>query len=150
VRPDERGATNRPLRHGGCHFGVAAFAAKEDQMPDYRPNAPSADLFSPDEYLVLCDWFKADYPRSGQRIDDILDEWRIPEEINGYSRSCAGVAQLVEWEQARWAYLFDTGRMRYLLGVAAIAIAIASAMAAVTVCLVISTSPGEGGRPPGT
>jgi hypothetical protein len=65
-------------------------------MPDYRPNAPSADLFSADEHLVLCDWFQTDYPRSGQRIDEILDEWGIPEEINGYqARSSAGVAQIV-------------------------------------------------------
>jgi hypothetical protein len=80
-------------------------------MPDYRPNAPSAGLFSADEHLVLCDWFKTDYPRSGQRIDDILDEWGIPAEINGYSRSSAGVAQIVlgriQCRLPQWAAVGD-------------------------------------------
>jgi hypothetical protein len=38
--------------YGGCHSGDAALAAKEDQMPDYCPDASSADLFTADEELV--------------------------------------------------------------------------------------------------
>jgi hypothetical protein len=64
-------------------------------MPDYRPNAPSVDLFTTDEHLVLCDWFTVDCPSSGRRIDDIFDEWNIPNEIPRYSRIDAAVAQIL-------------------------------------------------------
>jgi hypothetical protein len=46
-------------------------------MPDCRPDAPSADLFTGGEHLVLCDWFGVGYPCFGRWIDDILDEWNI-------------------------------------------------------------------------
>jgi hypothetical protein len=42
-------------------------------MPDYRPDAPSADLFTADEHPVLCDRFGVDYPCSQLWIDDILE-----------------------------------------------------------------------------
>jgi hypothetical protein len=71
------------------------FVAKEDHMPDYRPNAPAVDLFTADEHLVLCDWFGVD-PRGSERsVRDILDEWSIPEEIYGYQRPSAAVAQIL-------------------------------------------------------
>jgi hypothetical protein len=69
-------------------------AAKEDDMPDYRPDAPSVDLFTAHEHLILCDWFGVD-PRGSERVGDILDEWSIPEEIYGYSRPSAAVAQIL-------------------------------------------------------
>jgi hypothetical protein len=71
------------------------FAAKEDDMPDYCPDAPLVDLFTADEHVVLCDWFGVD-PRSFERsVWDILDEWSIPEEIYRYSRPSAAVAQIL-------------------------------------------------------
>jgi len=64
-------------------------------MPDYRHHAPSVDLFTDDEHLVLCDWFGVDYPRSERWIDDILDEWNIPYEIPEHRRIDAAVAQIL-------------------------------------------------------
>jgi len=64
-------------------------------MPDYRPDALSVDLFTADEHLVFCDWFGVDHHRSEQSVRDILDEWNTPEEIYGYRRTSAGVAQIL-------------------------------------------------------
>jgi hypothetical protein len=64
-------------------------------MPDYRPGAPSVDLFTPDEHLVLCDWFGVDCPRSGRWIWEVLDEWNIPEEVYRHERTGAAVAQIL-------------------------------------------------------
>jgi len=64
-------------------------------MPDFRPGAPAVDLFTVDEHLVLCDWFGIDHPRSERWVPDILDEWNIPEEICGYQRTSAAVAQVL-------------------------------------------------------
>ena len=64
-------------------------------MPDYRSGAPAVDLFTVDEHLVLCDWFGIDHPRSERWVPDILDEWNIPEEICGYQRTSAAVAQVL-------------------------------------------------------
>jgi hypothetical protein len=36
-------------------LAMRPFVAKEDHMPDYRPDAPAVDLFTADEQLVLCD-----------------------------------------------------------------------------------------------
>ena len=80
-------------------------------MLDYRPDAPSVDLFTADEHLVLCDFFGVDYPRSGRWIWDILDEWNIPEEVHRHERTGAAVAQiLLERIQDRlpqWAAVGD-------------------------------------------
>jgi len=94
-------------------------------MPDFRPDAPSVDLFTADENLVLCDWFGVGLSRSEQLalwsqravrprgrhaededdeeddeplfpVDRILDEWEIPKEIPLlYSRSGVAVAQIL-------------------------------------------------------
>jgi len=49
-------------------------------MPDYRPDAPSVDLFTADEHLILCYWFGVGCPCFGRWIDDLL-EWIISREI---------------------------------------------------------------------
>ena len=64
-------------------------------MPDYRHHAPSVDLFTDDEHLVLCDWFGVDYARYERWIDDILDGWNIPNEIPEHRRIDAAVAQIL-------------------------------------------------------
>jgi len=64
-------------------------------MPDYQPNAPSVDLFTADEHLVLCDWFGVNYPPSERWIEDILDEWNIPRDICHYQRTDAAVARIL-------------------------------------------------------
>ena len=64
-------------------------------MPDYRPGAPSVDLFTADEELVLATWFEIDRPSYGPRIDDIFDRWNIPSEIPDYRRIDAAVAQIL-------------------------------------------------------
>jgi hypothetical protein len=64
-------------------------------MPDYRPDAPSVDLFTADEELVLATWFDIDRPPSRRWVDDILDEWNIPDEIPEYGRIDAAVAQIL-------------------------------------------------------
>lgn len=64
-------------------------------MPDYRPNAPWVDLFTADEYIILCDWFRIDYPPSDRWIYDILDEWNIPSELDRFDPTDAAVAQIL-------------------------------------------------------
>ena len=64
-------------------------------MPDYQPIAPSVDLFTADEHLVLCDWFGVNYPPSERWIEDILDEWNIPRDICHYKRTDAAVARIL-------------------------------------------------------
>jgi len=64
-------------------------------MSDYRPNAPLEDLFTADEHLVLCDWFGVEHRSSERCVRDILDEWNIPQEIYGYRRTSAAVAQFL-------------------------------------------------------
>jgi hypothetical protein len=64
-------------------------------VPDYRPDAPSVDLFTADEELVLATWFEIDHPSYGPRIDDIFDPWNIPSEIPDYRRIDAAVAQIL-------------------------------------------------------
>jgi hypothetical protein len=71
------------------------FVAKEDQLPDCRPDAPSVDLFTTDEQLLLCDWFGVDHLRSERCVRDILDEWKIPKEIYGYQPTNTAVAQIL-------------------------------------------------------
>jgi Phage integrase family len=94
-RAPTTGAANRPSGTVAAIPAMRPFAAKEDQLPDYRPNAPSVDLFTADEHLVLCDWFGVDHHRSERSVRDILDEWNIPEEIDGYQRTSAAVAQIL-------------------------------------------------------
>ena len=95
MRPDCRGAANRPSGPVVAILAMRPFVAKEDHMPDYRPDAPAVDLFTADEQLVLCDWFGVDTRRSERWVRDILDEWNIPEEIYGYPRTSAAVAQIL-------------------------------------------------------
>ena len=64
-------------------------------MPEYRPDAPSVDLFTADEELVLATWFDIDHPQYGSRVDDIFDRWNIPSEILDYRRIDAAVAQIL-------------------------------------------------------
>ena len=64
-------------------------------MPDYQPNAPSVDLFTADEHLVLCDWFGVNHPPPERWIEDILDEWNIPPDIYHYQRTDAAVAGIL-------------------------------------------------------
>jgi hypothetical protein len=90
-----RGAANRPSGTVVAILAMRPFVAKEDPMPDYRHHAPSVVLFTEDEHLVLCDWFGVDYPRSERWIDDILDEWNIPNEIPEHRRIDAAVAQIL-------------------------------------------------------
>jgi hypothetical protein len=64
-------------------------------MPDYCPDASSADLFTADEELVLATWFEIDRPPSGRRIDDIFKGWNILSEIPDYRRIDTAVAQIL-------------------------------------------------------
>lgn len=91
-------------------------------MPEYRPDAPSVDVFTADELLVLSEWFGVMLSRSEELalwsrrvvrpsgrphaegeddeplfpVDRILDEWGIPKEIPlVYSRSGVAVAQIL-------------------------------------------------------
>ena len=64
-------------------------------MPDYRSDAPAVELFTADEDLVLATWFEIDRPFSERQVDDILDQWNIPEEIPEYRRIDAAVAQIL-------------------------------------------------------
>ena len=64
-------------------------------MPDYRSDALAVELFTADEDLVLATWFEIDRPFSERQVDDILDQWNIPEEIPEYRRIDAAVAQIV-------------------------------------------------------
>jgi hypothetical protein len=64
-------------------------------MPDYRADAPSVDLFTADEELVLATWFEIDGPPCGGPVDDIFDGWNIPSEIPDYRRIDTAVAQIV-------------------------------------------------------
>jgi len=89
VRPDCRGAANRPSGAVVAILAMRPFVANEDHMADYRPDAPAVDLFTADEQLVLCDWFGVDPRRSERWVRDIFDEWNIPEEIYGYPRTSA-------------------------------------------------------------
>src|SRR5262249_14743211 len=93
-----------------------------DQMPDYRPDAPSADLFTSEELLVLNEWFGVKLSRAEELalwsrrvvppterpdeedeedyvplfpVDRILDEWEIPKEIAEYRRIDVAVAQIL-------------------------------------------------------
>jgi hypothetical protein len=91
-------------------------------MPDFRPDAPSTDLFTPEELLVLNKWFGIKLSRAEELalwsrrvvpptersdeedeedyvplfpIDRILDEWEIPQEIAEYRRIDVAVAQIL-------------------------------------------------------
>jgi hypothetical protein len=64
-------------------------------MADYRPDAPSVDLFTVDEELVFATWFEIDHPSHGPRIDDIFDRWNIASEIPDYRRIDTAVAQIL-------------------------------------------------------
>jgi len=64
-------------------------------MHDYCPDAPSVDLFTADEELVVTIWFEIDHPSYGPRIDDIFDGWNIPSEIPDYRCIDAAVAQIL-------------------------------------------------------
>ena len=91
-------------------------------MPDYRPGAPSVDVFTPDELLVLNEWFGVELSPSERSalwsrrvvhptgrpdeedeeddvplflVDRILDEWEIPKEIAEYQRIDVAVAQIL-------------------------------------------------------
>jgi hypothetical protein len=64
-------------------------------MSDYCPDAPSVDLFTVDEELVLTTWFEIDRPPYGCRVDDIFDRWNIPSEIPDYRRIDTAVAQVL-------------------------------------------------------
>jgi hypothetical protein len=44
-------------------------------MPDYRPGAPSVDLFTAGEHLVRWDGFGVDYPRSERCAQRRLEPW---------------------------------------------------------------------------
>jgi len=78
-------------------------------MPDYRPDAPSVDLFTADEKLVLATWFEIDRPSYGSRIDAIFDRWNIPSEIPDYRRIDTAVAQIllerIQDDLPKWAAL---------------------------------------------
>ena len=64
-------------------------------MPDYRSDYPAVELFTADEDLVLATWFEIDRPFSERQVDDILDQWNIPEEIPEYRRIDAAVGQIL-------------------------------------------------------
>jgi hypothetical protein len=64
-------------------------------MPDYLPDAPSVDLFTADEELVLATWFEIDRPPYERRVDDIFDEWNILSEILYCRRIDTAVAQIL-------------------------------------------------------
>jgi hypothetical protein len=64
-------------------------------MPDYRPCAPSVDLFTADEEFVLATWFEIDLPPYGRLIADIFDARNIPSEIPDYRRIDTAVAQIL-------------------------------------------------------
>ena len=70
----------------------------QDKMTDYPnfpPNAPSVDVFTADELLVLSEWFEVEHPRSERSVENILDEWDIPQDISEYRRLDAAVAQIL-------------------------------------------------------
>jgi hypothetical protein len=56
----------------------------QDKMTDYpHPrDAPSVDVFTADELLVLSEWFEVEHPRSERSVENILDEWDIPQDIS--------------------------------------------------------------------
>ena len=64
-------------------------------MPDFRPDAPSVDLFTADENLVLCDWFGVERPNCNKSVEGVLDEWGVPTKIYWYQRTDAAVAQIL-------------------------------------------------------
>ena len=64
-------------------------------MPYYRFGEPAVYLFTADEFFVLCDWFGIDKPPSERVIEEILDEWDIPKQIDFYRRTDAAVAQIL-------------------------------------------------------
>ena len=70
-------------------------------MHDYCPDAPSVDLFTADEKLVLATWFKIDRPSYGPRVDDIFDRWNISSDIPDYRRIDAAVARALSEQAAR-------------------------------------------------
>jgi len=78
-------------------------------MPDYRPDAPSLNLFTADEELVLETWFEIDRWSCGRRIDNILDGWNIPSEIPYYRRIVAltPLSRKFCWSGSRM--VFQTG-----------------------------------------
>ena len=58
-------AFGQPSLHTvAANSGDVAFVAKEYQMPEYRPDAPSVDVFTADELLVLSEWFGVGLSRS--------------------------------------------------------------------------------------
>jgi hypothetical protein len=87
---------------------------KMTDYPHYPPNAPSVDVFAADELLVLSEWFEVEHPPSERSIEDILDEWDIPQDISEYRRLGAAVAQiLLERVQDRlpqWAAVTNDSR----------------------------------------
>ena len=84
-------------------------------MTDYpHPrDAPSVDVFTADELLVLSEWFEVEHPRSERSVENILDEWDIPQDISEYRRLDAAVAQiLLERSQdhlPQWAAVTNDG-----------------------------------------
>jgi hypothetical protein len=64
-------------------------------MLDFRPDAPSVNLFTADEYLVLCDWFRVDRPDFDRSVWEVLDEWNIPDEVCRFDRTDAAAAQIL-------------------------------------------------------
>jgi hypothetical protein len=68
---------------------------KKTDYPHYPPDAPSVDVFTADELLVLSEWFGVEHPPSERSIEDILDEWDIPQDISEYRRLDAAVAQIL-------------------------------------------------------
>jgi hypothetical protein len=69
----------------------------QDKMTDYpHPrDAPSVDVFTADELLVLSEWFDVEHPRLERSVENILDEWDIPQDISEYRRLDASVAQIL-------------------------------------------------------
>lgn len=86
----------------------------QDKMTDYpHPrDAPSVDVFTADELLVLSDWFEVEHPRSERSVENILDEWDIPQDISEYRRLDAAVAQILLESQdhlPQWAAVTNDG-----------------------------------------
>jgi len=66
IKSASRGAGRRQpsLQTVAANSGDVALVAKEYQMPEYRPDVPSVDVFTADELLVLSEWFGVVLSRS--------------------------------------------------------------------------------------
>jgi hypothetical protein len=64
-------------------------------MPDYGLDVLWVDLFTFDEYVVLCERFRVAHSRCERSIGNILDEWIISGEIYWADPTDAAIARIL-------------------------------------------------------